>query len=225
MASYNGGKYIGEQIGSILSQLGPDDELVISDDGSTDATLIIIEEIRDDRIRLLRSDSKNIVRNFENALSNVKGSIVFLSDQDDIWHPSKVADCLHYLEHYDLVFTNLEVFAEDISNTHLFFIDKSRKTGIIRNIIKNNYIGATMAFRANVLDKALPFPKGIYMHDIWLAMIAECKGKTFFIEKPLIYYRRHDENASETGEKSSNSMARKISMRLLLIYNLFRRCI
>jgi hypothetical protein len=80
-----------------------------------------------------------------------------------------------------------------------------------------------MAFRKTVLDRALPFPKGIYMHDIWLAMVAEITGKTFFINEPLIYYRRHEENASETGKKSSNSFLKKISMRVLLIYNLLKR--
>ncbi len=225
MAVYNGEKYIKEQIDSILPQLGLEDELIISDDGSKDNTLEIIGSYKDKRIKLLHSNGKNIIKNFENALQHANGAYIFLSDQDDIWHEDKVKVSVKHLEEYDLVFSELEVFSEDINNTKRFYQDKGRKTGILKNIIKNHYIGATMAFRRDILMRALPFPKGIYMHDIWLAMIAEIKGKTFFIEEPLIYYRRHSENASETGEKSSNSLSKKISMRGILIYNLLKRLI
>lgn len=223
MATYNGEKYIKEQIESILSQLHPEDELVISDDGSTDGTLETIRLFKDDRIRILNSNTKNIIKNFENALSNAKGDILFLADQDDIWHPSKVEESIKHLENYDLVFSNLEVFTDNILNTKLFYQGKKGRTGVLRNIIKNNYIGATMAFKRKVLVRALPFPKGIYMHDIWLAMVAELIGKTFFINTPLIYYRRHDENASETGEKSSNPFSKKMTIRFLLVFNLVKR--
>ncbi len=225
MAVYNGEKFIKEQIDSILPQLGPQDELIVSDDGSKDRTLKILSSYQDDRITILNSNSKNIIKNFENALSHAKGEYIFLSDQDDIWRDTKINDCLLYLKSNDLVFSNLEVFTDDISNTKLLYNNNKTKTGIFNNIMKNNYIGATMAFNRNVLEKALPFPKGIYMHDIWLAMVAEVIGKTYFIDKPLIYYRRHSENASETGEKSSNSLIKKTTMRIQLVYNLLRKFI
>ncbi len=223
MAVYNGERFIKEQIDSILPQLQPNDELIISDDGSNDRTLAIIASIKDERIKLHHSNRNNIIRNFENALKRAKGDVIFLSDQDDIWHPSKVDECLHYLQRHLLVFSNLEVFTKNISNTKKFYDTQTPKTGILRNIIKNHYIGATMAFNKDVLAKALPFPKGIYMHDIWLAMVAESMGSTYFIEKPLIYYRRHADNASETGEKSSNTFLKKIDMRIRLTYHLIRR--
>ena len=225
MAVYNGEKFIREQIDSILPQLGPTDELIVSDDGSKDRTLEILSSYQDARITILKSNSKNIIKNFENALKNAKGEVIFLSDQDDIWYPSKVKECLDHLVNHDLVFSELAVFNGDRSNSTLFYKNKKRKTGVVRNIVKNNYIGATMAFNRKVLDKALPFPKGIYMHDIWLAMMAEVIGRTKFIDKPLIYYRRHEENASETGEKSSNSLIKKVCMRIVLVYNLFKRFI
>lgn len=225
MAVYNGEKFIREQIDSILPQLGPTDELIVSDDGSKDRTLEIISSYQDARITILKSNSKNIIKNFENALSHAKGDYIFLSDQDDIWRETKITDCLLHLNSNDLVFSNLEVFSDDIHDTKLLYIDNKKRTGIFNNIIKNNYIGATMAFNRNVLNKALPFPKGIYMHDIWLAMVAEIIGKTYFIDKPLIYYRRHSENASETGEKSSNSLLKKITIRIQLVFNLLRKFI
>lgn len=225
MAVYNGEKFIKEQIDSILPQLGPADELIVSDDGSKDRTVEIISSYQDARITILKSNSKNIIKNFENALNHAKGDYIFLSDQDDIWRETKIRDCLLHLNGNDLVFSNLEVFSDDIHDTKLMYIDNKKRTGILNNIIKNNYIGATMAFNRNILKKALPFPKGIDMHDIWLAMVAEIIGKTYFIDKPLIYYRRHGENASETGEKSSNSLLKKITKRIHLLFNLLRKFI
>lgn len=224
MAVYNGESFVLEQVSSILPQLAPEDELIISDDGSTDRTMDILkEDVSDPRLKLLKSLKKGIVNNFENALNQATGDIIFLSDQDDIWRPDKVETCKRYLLEYDLVFTNLEIFYEDINQTRLFYSSNSDKTGLLRNIIKNNYIGATMAFKSEVLKKALPFPNGIYMHDIWLALVAEVLGKTKFINEPLIFYRRHGGNASQTGERSSNSLMKKITMRTRLVYELILR--
>ena len=91
MATHNGGKYIKEQIDSILVQISNEDELIISDDSSTDDTVEIIKKIKDKRIKLFENNkffSPNL--NFENALLHSKGDIIFLSDQDDIWKKDKV---------------------------------------------------------------------------------------------------------------------------------------
>ena len=104
IATYNGEKYIFEQISSILSQLGKDDEVIISDDGSTDDTIKIIESICDNRVRLLINNGKHgFVSNFEKALMKSKGDFIFLSDQDDIWKSNKVQVVLKSLNKYDLV--------------------------------------------------------------------------------------------------------------------------
>jgi len=216
MAIYNGEKFIEEQISSILPQLKENDELIISDDGSTDNTLDLIYDINDKRIKVHSSNGGNIVRNFENALKKASGDVIFLSDQDDIWYSNKVNIVLGFIKKYDLVFSNASVFSNNLNQTKDLYVPGPERTGLLRNIIKNNYIGATMAFNKKVLDKALPFPKNIYMHDVWLGVIAEFVGKTYYIDEPLIYYRRHDNNASETGEKSSNSLGKKIKMRLTL---------
>lgn len=223
MAVYNGEAFIKEQLDSILIQLRDGDEVIISDDGSTDTTLAIIERYNDDRIRTCHSGQKSIIKNFENSLKKATGDVVFLADQDDIWFPSKVQTVLSYMSEYDLVFSNAAVFTENTKDSYLLYEAEGVKTGLLRNFIKNNYIGATMAFKREVLVNALPFPKDIYMHDVWLASVAEIKGNTFFIEQPLIYYRRHGNNASETGEKSSNSILKKIRMRYQLGKSLLMR--
>lgn len=223
MAVYNGEEFIKEQLDSILLQLGENDEVIISDDGSIDQTLAIIDAYQDTRISTHHSGKRSIIKNFENSLKRATGDVIFLADQDDIWYPNKIATTLSYINEYDLVFSNASVFNKNTEQSYLLYNKKGSRTGLLRNFVKNNYIGATMAFKRRVLDKALPFPPHIYMHDVWLAMVAEVKGKTFFIEQPLIYYRRHGNNASETGEKSSNSFRVKMRMRYNLASSLLRR--
>lgn len=224
MATYNGEKYIKEQIDSILCQLSIDDELIISDDGSTDNTINIINLYDDDRIKLFHSDKKNLISNFENALYKARGDIIFLSDQDDIWTKNKVEICKKELEHNLLVFSNAQVFVSgDIKKSKKQLIKSDFINGTLSNIYKNKFVGATMAFNKSILKKALPFPKDIAMHDIWLGLIATSIGNTFFIDEPLIQYRRHDNNASNTGGSSDLSFKEKIRYRIILIYRLLLR--
>jgi len=104
MASYNGEKYIRQQIDSILPQLGESDELIISDDSSTDDTISVVKSINDNRIKLIKDQKfKSPVSNFENAIKNATGDFIFLCDQDDIWQPNKVESVLPFLKQYDLV--------------------------------------------------------------------------------------------------------------------------
>ena len=94
MATFNGEKYIKEQIETILENLSDNDELVISDDGSTDNTLDIISDYNDSRIKLISGPKKGIKKNFENAINNCEGDYIFLSDQDDIWNSNKIEEVM-----------------------------------------------------------------------------------------------------------------------------------
>ena len=224
MATYNGEKFLKEQLDSILPQLSTEDEVVISDDGSSDATLEIIESYEDKRIQLYHSNNKNLIFNFENALIRAKGDFIFLSDQDDIWFENKIVKYLKHLKKYHLVFSNAAIFSGNNKNDHtLFFRDDRDRTGLLNNLYRVNFLGATLAFQKSVLQKALPFPKKIAMHDIWIGLIAESIGQTYYIKEPLIYYRRHENSASTTGSKSENSFAVKIKIRFNLAAALLRR--
>jgi len=116
MATHNGAQYLREQINSILPQLGAKDEIVISDDGSTDDTLSIIRSFNDNRIKIynFKQQSKSehlhqyITRNFQNALRYAKGDYIFLSDQDDIWTEGKVDVCLDYLKDNTLIVHDMQ---------------------------------------------------------------------------------------------------------------------
>jgi len=121
MATYNGAKYIKEQIDSILPQLKENDELIISDDGSIDETIEIIKGFKDSRIKLFHNNKCKtkkshiaVAKNFENALMKVSEDIIFLSDQDDIWMPNKISKTLSYFEKYDLIVTDSYCIKNDV---------------------------------------------------------------------------------------------------------------
>jgi len=224
MATYNGEKYLRPQLDSILKQLSAEDELIISDDGSTDNTLEIIGSYQDERIKLLHSTHENLILNFENALENANGDAVFLCDQDDIWFDAKVEKYKERLKKNLLVFSNAAMFQGFNNNDfELFFKDSKKKTGLLNNLKKVKFLGATLAFQKSVLQKALPFPKNIPMHDIWIGLVAETMGSTYYIDEPLIYYRRHENAASTTGGKSTNSFFTKLKIRAILALNLIKR--
>ncbi len=223
MATYNGEQYIKVQLESILKQLNENDEVVISDDGSTDRTIDIINSFNDPRIKIYQGNFQDVVLNFENVLGKATGDIIFLSDQDDIWYDCKVMQSLKLLEEYDLLFSNLSVFSSDPGEYVNMYSPKSNYQGIHRNFIKNHCVGATMAFKSHLLKYALPFPKNIEMHDIWIFFISSFYGKTFYYNQPLIYYRRHGLNVSNTGGKSTNSLIKIIQIRITWIISLIKR--
>lgn len=225
IATYNGERYLKEQLNSILYQLADNDEVIISDDSSTDATLDIINSYQDSRIKLLPYQKfHSPIFNFEYALKCAKGDYIFLSDQDDVWEDNKVEVMMRALQRSHLVVSdccvvdaNLQVICRSFCN------NKSRSKGIISNIIRNNFLGCCMAFRKEVLDKALPFPPSIAMHDIWLGLCASCFYSVEFIPDKLIKYRRHGNNASPTGEKSNLKISYRIKYRLQFIIALIKR--
>jgi glycosyltransferase involved in cell wall biosynthesis len=225
MATKNGASYLREQVDSILQQLSPEDELIISDDFSTDSTLRIIESYHDHRIRLIQNpQTQGIIKNFEAALSASKGSFIFLADQDDVWKQDKVKVMLGYLMHHDLVISDCLItdFSLNLKNESFFKLNNSR-SGLIRNILKNSYMGCCMAFNRNVLNKALPFPKDIPMHDYWIGLVGELNFKVRFIPEALVVHRRHSANASTTGSLSKQKLLVRFAARYKIIKHLFLR--
>ncbi|MFA4957722.1 MAG: glycosyltransferase [Candidatus Methanoperedens sp.] len=225
MATYNGEKYIRKQLGSIVGQIGESDEIIISDDSSSDRTVEIIKTFEDKRIRLLENNRfHSSAYNFENALKNAAGDIIFLSDQDDIWLENKVKIMIGLLQQYELVVSDCIIINEneDILQESFFKIRGSKK-GLLNNLIKNSYMGCCMAFNRRILDIALPFPDNLPMHDMWIGMIGELYGKTYFCDQKLIKYRRHENSASPTCGPSPYTLIDKISFRLNLLLRIIAR--
>lgn len=225
MATYNGERYIRQQLDSILSNLSKEDELIISDDGSTDATVSIINKymIKDHRIRLVMGPKRGLVANFENALRYAKGQYIFLSDQDDIWSDNKVSVVMRYLKKSSvtMVVHDCNIIDEEgnvIDSS--FFGLRNSASGFMHNLIKNSYIGCCMAFKRDLLDVALPIPPDIPWHDEWLGLINEIIGETIFIPNILFSYRRHKDNVSSMKHSSLKNM---IVIRYIFLKELLKR--
>jgi glycosyltransferase involved in cell wall biosynthesis len=227
MATCNGSRYIRAQLESILEQLGPEDELIISDDASTDDTLDIVRSYGDPRIIILSGIAfRNPVRNFEQALRHARGGIVVLSDQDDIWLPGRL-DLVHKrldedIDRVSLIMTDGEIIDSEGKRLGLSLFSVNRcGRGLLKNIYDNSYTGCCLAFTRPLLAIALPFPRRIPMHDMWLGMLAELFGKVEFVTVKSICYRRHAANTSFTRA----SLGEQVLRRLFLSLNLIKRSI
>lgn len=217
MAVYNGEKFLRQQIDSIIKQLGSSDELVISVDPSEDdSTEIALGYTKDSRVTVIDGPGKGAVKNFENALIHTKGEYIFLSDQDDVWDEHKISEILPVLEKENVCAVVHDAYVTDadlniISNT---FFEIRFYPGIIKNIIKNRYIGCCMAFKKAVLDYALPFPKRLPMHDQWIGITAKKLGEVVFIPEQLLYYRRHPYTVTGQG---SSGVFKKLKWRINIV--------
>lgn len=220
MATYNGERYLWRQVESILAQLSDGDELIVSDDGSTDGTLTLLESLADPRLRILHNSGKHGVNaNFDNALRHAGGEYIFLSDQDDVWLPGKVSRCLRELQEHICVVHDAFITDGDLQpcGSTLFSLTGTPRPGVWRNIMRNSFTGCCMAFRAELLGHAAPIPLGGgFFHDQWLGLVALRHGSVASITEPLILFRRNDFSASSAGHKSRLSLFQKLKYRAML---------
>ncbi|MDY0345187.1 MAG: glycosyltransferase [Bacilli bacterium] len=199
MVTYNSEKFLKPQLDTIIDNLSSDDEIIISDDGSKDTTIQIINEYasRDARIKLFHNEGKHGVDgNYENALRNVQGEYIFLSDDDNVWVANKVEKVLsQFFLNDKIVMVMHDCIVTDeklniIRNS--FFQDRNAKPGIVRNIIKTAYGGSLIAIKNTILNRVFPFPKKMpYFYDEWIGMVCTKHGKVLFLNEPLSYWRRH----------------------------------
>lgn len=225
MATYNGMTYLARQIDSVLSQIGTNDELVVSDDGSTDGTREWLKALcaRDPRVRLIDGPQTGVVDNFEHALKACKGERIFLCDQDDEWFADKYETVMRTFDETDAWLVMHDAVVTDADGNTLlpsFFATRDTRTGLVKNLWKNSYIGCCMAFSRRLYPYILPFEYGIPMHDQWIGLQAERHGKVVLIKRPLMAYRRHGDNA--TGD-THGSLLTMLRQRLGMIGALCRR--
>jgi len=241
MATYNGEKYIEEQVKSILPQLREKDELIVSDDGSTDNTIKILESFGDKRIKILNHDKKDVkvplllsskaannfyfaARNFENALSKAEGDYIFLSDQDDVWVPDKVEKILPYLKEDKLVISDAWIVDSDLKKIDKLSKYRVYKKGFLINIYVRGGApqGCVCAFTKKIKDFILPIPKNALTHDFWIGLLSELKFSSVYIPEQLVLYRRHLSTVSH-AEKSFHSLIYIFRYRMLMLYECLKR--
>ncbi len=208
---YNGGWFLAEQLASIVAQTHPIDELVVCDDCSNDNTLDMLEcfsQTVSFPVRIYKNSQQlGSTKNFEKCLQLCKGDIIFLCDQDDAWLPEKVAKQVQFLNENpakEAVFSDggmMDGESNIISGNiweAVMFVPKLQErwnNGEAYQILYRGYVvtGATLAIRARVLPKLLPFPDGIkeMIHDSWIALVLSLTDEIGFVNEPLINYRRH----------------------------------
>lgn len=219
MATYNGEKYIAEQLQSIVSQLKEEDELIISDDGSTDRTVEFASEFA--KVRIVYGNHTGIADNFTNALSYAKNQIVLFSDQDDIWLEGKIEKLREYFiqnQGVKVVMHNAGYIDGDgnVTPSDIFHKRKS-KHGFFRNILYSTYYGCCMGVRRDYLLSLIPVPKDV-MYDQYIGACAEIDKVAAFIDEKLIKHRYHSDNWS--GRQRG---AKQIKIRMKLLLAVLRR--
>ena len=209
MPTYNGEKYLREQIDSILLQSYQNIKVIISDDASTDSTRDILKEYqkKDNRVEVYYQENNlGIVKNIEFLLQKVNAPFFMLADQDDYWLKEKVEKSIDVLkeENADLVFGDLEVVDSNLNKLCDSFNDYmllSRKINNYINTNKLNYLyncitGCTVCAKSDVIDKILPLPSTskYVIHDYWIALMVSLNGRLAYIPEKLIKYRQHGNN-------------------------------
>jgi len=217
MATCQGERWISAQLWSILEQLGPRDEIVVADAKSADRTLEIVRDLCKDKVRVLEGLPRgDIPGSFEAALRRCKGDTIFLADQDDVWLSGKVDKCCRALEgRPPLVLHDARVVAANKQILSESFLGaRGFKSGYWNNLLRPGYLGCAIAMRRELLEKALPFPARLPMHDWWLGLLAERTGGVQVLREPLLLYRRHDSNASFGAGRSGIPLSTRILQRV-----------
>lgn len=234
LCTYNGARFIREQVRSMCLQTHPPVEIVLSDDGSTDDSVAVARDAwrachlerpgLDIRLQVLQNDrSLGVTRNFQQAVSACRAQLIALSDQDDVWDAGRLETMSQIfsarddllLLHSDArlideagrdldrsLFGALGVRASEISLIH-----EGRAFDVL--LRRNLATGATIVFRRELLQRALPFPEG-WLHDEWLAVIASSTGGVDVIEQATIGYRQHAANQVGAPQGSVLRLVRKL---------------
>lgn len=200
MATYNGAKYILEQLQSFTAQTRQPDELIITDDCSTDQTeAIVLEYAKTAPFTVeFHRNEKNLgySGNFNAALMKTTGDLVFLSDQDDVWFPEKVAHMITVAERSPralVVMNDAALTDADLNPVKLTKLGQIRSAGFNASYF---VMGCCCAIRRELLDFCLPIPEGIKAHDDWIVGFAEALNGKVIDQHILQYYRRHESNES-----------------------------
>lgn len=231
LATYNGEKYLKEQIDSILNQTYKNIHLIISDDNSKDSTRAILEQYQkqDSRITIyLQEQNLGYIKNFEFLLKKVESNYYMLSDQDDVWLSEKIEKSIQTLKNQnaDLVFGDLEVVDENLQTIYPSFGDfmlLNRKIKKYINSYKVNYLyncvtGCTILSKKEYIKDILPIPHDskYVPHDYWMGIMVALKGKLAYMPEKYIKYRQHGNNQIGT-DKISHKFKKLDQVRELFI--------
>ncbi|WP_208006692.1 glycosyltransferase [Aeromicrobium phragmitis] len=235
MATYNGAQYLAEQVDSILSQLTDDDELVVVDDGSTDATVAMLEALEDPRVSVRRT-ARNLgyVGAFGEAMAAARGEYLVLSDQDDVWPAGRVEVLVAALSEAEVAVGNVvdlehrRPLPSPVRRTP-WQLSSSTSRQHRRNLLRIwagviPYFGSAMALRRSALERVLPLPSYLgESHDLWIATVANVDGSIRHLDDVVVWRRLHETNASSSRPRSVGPVLRARLMLLRLAVEARRR--
>ena len=204
MATYNGAKYLQAQLESLSSQTRLPDELVVCDDKSTDDTIEVLEKFAKTapfKIYIHRNkENLGYARNFEKIIGLCSGELIFLSDQDDVWFAEKI-QCIEHVFETSLgllvVINDVDITDTNLVPTGRTLLDNMKKIGKFSS--KYHVLGCATAFHAKMKPIIMPLPEnkreksGVLAHDIWIHGLGEACRAKLILDKPLQFYRRHDD--------------------------------
>lgn len=212
MATYNGAKYIQEQLQSFINQTRQPDELIITDDCSNDQTKAIVlefAEIAPFKVEFHRNEKKlGYCGNFNAALMKTTGDLVFLSDQDDVWFPEKIEHMAGVAERHPealVVMNDAALTDGELNVVGLTKIGQIRSAGFSMDSF---VMGCCCGIKRELLAMCLPIPDGYKAHDDWIVAFADGLNAKLMDEIPLQYYRRHEANESKFIANRINKVSR-----------------
>lgn len=220
LATYNGEKYLGELLQSLLTQTYTRWQIYVRDDGSTDQTMAILtawQNKHPGKMILVNSDNANNQRgpcaNFSRLMTKACSPYIMFCDQDDVWIPDKIQVTLQKMRAMEqsygrdiplLVHTDLTVVSDTLHTIATSFFHyqglNPEKNQLNRLVLQNTVTGCTVMINRSLQNLASPVPEQAYMHDWWLGLVASCFGKIGWIARPTILYRQHASN--DIGAKS-----------------------
>jgi glycosyltransferase involved in cell wall biosynthesis len=225
LACCQGERFIGEQLDSILPQLSPEDEVIVSDDASTDSTVEFVAQRSDPRIRILRNDLRaGCVGNFQRAIREARGDIIYFSDQDDVWLPGKVQTLDAALRRKSCVCSDAIVVDERLRQIYPSYFGwrRVRSFSTLSVFLRPPIVGATIACTGAYLGRLLPLPENI-PQDFWITFNAAWDGELEIIRTPLILYRRHSAAASPSATSRRRRFTEIARERIRLIASSLHR--
>jgi len=218
LATYNGGRYLEDQISSIVNQTNHDWQLIARDDGSSDVTCNILTKLVEtypERIRVLQDDGRRlgVIGNFSRLMEISSSEYTMFSDQDDVWLADKIEISLKRMEELEkrygketpiLIHSDLKVVNDTMDEIAGSFwkyqLLDPNITSLNRLLIQNNITGCTMIINKALRDKSLPIPDGVVMHDWWIALVASRFGAIDHLPQATMLYRQHGSNVEGAKE-------------------------
>ena len=228
VCTYNGARFLAEQLQSILDQTHPPHDIIVSDDGSSDSTLDVVAEFSSRHSGAKkpqwtvqsRKKPLGVAGNFASALTKAQGEFIALADQDDVWEPNRLERGLAGFRDDALLVHSDATLIDEVGHPTGSLMSALRLTnGERRSLLSGNAVdallrrnlvtGATTIIRASLLKQALPIPER-WVHDEWLGLVAAAQGGVVFSEECLIRYRQHDGNEIGAAKTDLDEATRRL---------------